>query len=74
MPSGETKPASSVAFERLITASVLSDNLDSFLVRKEEESLRGLIVPHAGYRYSGSTAGIGFFYIRGNTVDGVSNS
>ena len=56
--------ASGAAAERgRATASTLSSQLDGFLAAAEVQasrSARALIVPHAGYSYSGPTAAYGY--------------
>jgi hypothetical protein len=47
--------------------SELSHLLESFLISENNTDFpKALIVPHAGYMYSGSTAGIGYSTIKGN--------
>jgi len=36
---------------------------------KHKKTIKGLIVPHAGYEYSGAIAGQGFSLIKKNTID-----
>lgn len=45
--------------------------MDNAEVRKIQGSLRGLVVPHAGYLYSGSTAAMGYRLLKGKKYDVV---
>ncbi len=55
--------------------TVLSRNVDELLLRAASRtirgSLRGLIAPHAGYVYSGSTAAIGFKLLKERHFDSI---
>lgn len=52
---------------------VLHDEIEDFINSavpcKYEGSVAGLVVPHAGYRYSGRTAGYGYRCIQGSAYD-----
>ncbi len=49
-------------------SAALAADVDGYLAAAAERplpGLRALVVPHAGYRYSGPTAGVGFRQVRG---------
>lgn len=45
------------------TLNTMIDNLFADAFNKEIEGVRGLIVPHAGYQYSGKIAAVGYNYV-----------
>jgi len=55
--------------------AVLREEIELFLARADpcapKGEIVGLIVPHAGYRYSGSTAGFGYRCVEGRSYDVV---
>ncbi|MFH0990486.1 MAG: AmmeMemoRadiSam system protein B [bacterium] len=55
--------------------ALLRKEVEAFLIPREPVSLpgmvRGLVSPHAGYLYSGATAGAGYSLIKGHSYDTV---
>lgn len=55
--------------------ALLSREVDELLLRAPAEqvrgALRGLVAPHAGYRYSGSTAAVGYKLLKGTTYETI---
>jgi AmmeMemoRadiSam system protein B len=45
--------------------NTLNQQLNKFIGRKNNKKINGIIVPHAGYEYSGEVAGKAFAYLKG---------
>lgn len=65
--SGKFYPSKPIKLRKMV------DGYLNVKVKKAEENkeIMGIIVPHAGYIYSGQTAGYGFSLVRGKTFDTV---
>ena len=69
--AGKVRPAAVAGLFYPAGKQALSDKIDELLSAAKSEpigKLRGLIVPHAGYEYSGPTAAVGYKQLVGRAI------